>query len=352
MHQGSRLQVVVAGGTAGLIARFIVAPLDVVKIRLQLQSHSLSDPLLSARRDLHGGPTYKGTLPTMRHILAHEGITGLWKGNVPAEMLYVCYSAAQFTAYRAAAVALHNLHEAAGIAPHPHVDSFVAGATAGAAATAATYPLDLLRTRFAAQGSGADRVYGNLRSAVRDIARDEGARGFFRGLGPALVQIAPYMGAFFACYEGLKPVAERMAEHAMAAANVSARAGARYGAGTGDAAAGVVAAVLAKTFVFPLDLVRKRIQVQGPTRSRYVHKNIPVYDRGVARALHTILRSEGVRGLYRGLTVSLMKAAPANAITVWTYERVLHLLIRLDDDGKKTTTATTTTTTTDAEVDL
>ncbi|KAL1896613.1 mitochondrial thiamine pyrophosphate transporter [Sporothrix stenoceras] len=322
--EGTRMQVVVAGGTAGLIARFIVAPLDVVKIRLQLQSHSLSDPLLFARRDLNGGPVYKGTLPTMRHILRHEGVTGLWKGNVPAELLYVCYGAAQFTAYRATSIALERFHEASGIAPKPHVDSFVAGASAGAAATAVTYPLDLLRTRFAAQGNGPDRVYTNLRSAVRDIARDEGIRGFFRGLGPALIQIAPYMGAFFACYEGLKPVTGQLA----------GQVGQSLGAG--DAAAGVVAAVAAKTFVFPLDLVRKRIQVQGPTRNRYVHKNIPAYDGSVVRTLQTILRTEGMRGLYRGLTVSLMKAAPANAITMWTYERVLHILIRLDDDKKHT----------------
>ncbi|ERS95574.1 hypothetical protein HMPREF1624_08090 [Sporothrix schenckii ATCC 58251] len=317
------MQVVVAGGTAGLIARFIVAPLDVVKIRLQLQSHSLSDPLLFSRRDIQGGPVYKGTLRTMRHILRHEGLAGLWKGNVPAELLYVCYGAVQFTAYRATSVALDRVHAAAGTAPWPHTDSFVSGAAAGAAATAATYPLDLLRTRFAAQGSGADRVYATLRGAVRDIARDEGGRGFFRGLGPALIQIAPYMGAFFACYEGLKPVAGRLAGHV--GQNI----------GAGDAAAGVVAAVAAKTCVFPLDLVRKRIQVQGPTRSRYVHKNIPVYDGNVVRTLQTILRAEGLRGLYRGLTVSLMKAAPANAITMWTYERVLHLLVRLDGEKKQ-----------------
>ncbi|CAK7268457.1 mitochondrial thiamine pyrophosphate transporter [Sporothrix epigloea] len=314
---------------AGLIARFIVAPLDVVKIRLQLQTHSLSDPLVRSRQDIRGGPVYKGTLSTMRHILAHEGVAGLWKGNVPAEMLYVCYSAAQFTAYRAVSLGLQNLHAATGLAPHPHVDTFVAGASAGAAATAATYPLDLLRTRFAAQGT--DRVYSNLRAAVRDIARDEGMKGFFRGLGPALLQIAPYMGSFFACYEGLKPVMEHMAEQLLSTTTVASSAA--VGAGAGSAAAGVTAAVLAKTFVFPLDLVRKRIQVQGPTRSRYVHKNIPVYNNGVARALQVILRTEGVRGLYRGLTVSLVKAAPANAITVWTYERVLHLLIRMDEDN-------------------
>ncbi|EPE07089.1 mitochondrial deoxynucleotide carrier [Ophiostoma piceae UAMH 11346] len=322
-------EVVIAGGTAGLIARFFVAPLDVVKIRLQLQTHSLSDPL--SQRNINGGPIYKGTLRTMRHIVRHEGITGLWKGNVPAELLYVCYSATQFTAYRAATVSLAQIHDALGIPATPPLDSFVAGASAGAAATAATYPLDLLRTRFAAQGNDADRVYTSLRGAVRDIARDEGATGFFRGLGPALIQIAPYMGAFFTFYEGLKPITNRIQNDVFRSGKSELLGG--NGLGTADAAAGIMAAVMAKTFVFPLDLVRKRIQVQGPTRSRYVHKNIPVYDRGVARALATILRTEGVRGLYRGLIVSLFKAAPANAITMWTYERVLHVLTHMDAEA-------------------
>ncbi|KAF3346435.1 Mannose-1-phosphate guanyltransferase [Verticillium dahliae VDG2] len=181
--EGSKLQVVTAGATAGLVSRFVIAPLDVVKIRLQLQSHSLSDPL--SHPAAQGGPIYKGTLSTLRHILRSEGLPGLWKGNVPAELMYLCYG---------------GIH------------------------------------------------------------------------------------------------------------------------------------VLAKTAVFPLDLVRKRIQVQGPTRARYVHKNIPEYQ-GALGALRTILRVEGVRGMYRGLVVSLVKAAPGSAVTVWTYERMLNWLIRRDGSG-------------------
>ncbi|KAK3310586.1 mitochondrial carrier domain-containing protein [Chaetomium strumarium] len=298
--EGSRLQVTAAGATAGLISRFVIAPLDVVKIRLQLQTHSLSDPL--SQRDLRGGPIYKGTLPTLRHIVRHEGITGLWKGNVPAELLYVCYSAVQFTTYRWTTLLLHS---AFGNNALPQsVESFVAGAAGGGAATAVTYPLDLLRTRFAAQGI--ERVYTGLWRAVVQIQREEGARGFFRGLGPGMAQIVPYMGCFFAVYETLRP-------HLM---------GLDLPFGGGGAVAGTIASVMAKTGTFPLDLVRKRIQVQGPTRSRYVHKNIPVYE-GTLGAMRTIVRTEGVRGLYRGLTVSLFKAAPASAVTMWTYERAL-----------------------------
>jgi len=87
-----------------------------------------------------------------------------------------------------------------------------------------------------------------------------------------------------------------------------------------------MAGVLAKTGVFPLDTVRKRLQVQGPTRGRYVHKNIPVYTGGVVKSMKDILRVEGLRGLYKGLTVGLIKAAPASAVTMWTYERTMVVL--------------------------
>ncbi|OAA68629.1 mitochondrial dicarboxylate carrier protein [Niveomyces insectorum RCEF 264] len=336
--EGSKLQVAVAGAAAGLISRFFIAPLDVVKIRLQLQSHSLSDPLSQIR--LQGGPVYKGTLPTIRHILAHEGLTGLWKGNVPAELMYVCYNAVQFTAYRGGTLLLQHVARDAfgggggdgnnsigkGATLLSSAEAFLAGAGASAAATAAVYPLDLLRTRFAAQGHD-DRVYASLRSAVRDIARDEGTRGFFRGLVPALVQIAPFMGSFFAAYEALRKPLACAAQALTGDASVPPLP--VLGGGS-DAVAGAPAAIAAKTAVFPLDLVRKRIQVQGPTRTRYVHKNIPQYDGSVVRTLRTIFAAEGLRGLYRGLAVSLLKAAPASAITMWTYERVLYMLVRIE----------------------
>jgi len=219
--------------------------------------------------------------------------------------MYVCYGAVQFTAYRGTTQALAQLDS---YRLPSSIESFISGAAAGGCATGATYPLDLLRTRFAAQGT--DRVYGSLRASVVDIARYEGVPGFFRGCSAAVAQIIPYMGLFFTTYETLRPVMTTWDSLPL---------------GTGDAAAGVVASVLAKTGVFPLDLVRKRLQVQGPTRTRYVHRNIPEYN-GVLQSMAMIVRTQGVRGLYRGLTVSLIKAAPASAVTMWTYERALKVL--------------------------
>ena len=162
-------------------------------------------------------------------------------------------------------------------------------------------------------------MYNSLLGAVREIRRDEGWKGFFRGIGPGVGQIVPFMGIFFATYENLRV--------SMAHLNMP------WGSGT--ATAGVIASVLAKTAVFPLDLVRKRIQIQGPTRNRYAHGNVPEY-KSATRAIAMIARAEGLRGLYKGLPIALTKAAPASAITVWTYERSLRLMMHLDSTKEST----------------
>ncbi|PFH59804.1 hypothetical protein XA68_11883 [Ophiocordyceps unilateralis] len=302
--EGTKLQVVSSGAIAGLVSRFVIAPLDVVKIRLQLQSCSFSDPLAPLRR----ATAHLGTVATLRHIIRHEGVTALWKGNVPAELMYVCYAAVQFTTYRSTTLFLQTALPAR--LPDT-AESFVAGAAAGAAGTGLTYPLDLLRTRFAAQGQR--RVYSSLWGAMSDIKANEGWGGFFRGLGPAWGQIVPFMGIFFVTYEGLR----------------SRLAGLDMPLGSGDAIAGAAGSIVAKTAVFPLDLVRKRLQIQGPTRLQYAYGDMPEYSTAL-RAIRAIVQAEGFRGLYRGLPIGLIKAAPASAVTLWTYERSLKLMTTLN----------------------
>lgn len=253
-----------------------------VKIRLQLQTHSLSNTLPQNAASFGGPAVYKGTFPTLKRIVREEGIRALWKGNIPAELLYVSYSGVQFTTYRTITMAFHNT-----IGEHrlPHVaESFVSGGGAGAVATIITFPLDLLRTRFAAQGN--QKVYQSLITSVRDIRQREGYRGFYQGLSAGVGQIIPYMGVLFATYETLRLPLRTL----------------QLPFGSDDAAASALASVIAKTSVFPLDLVRKRLQVQGPTRELYVNKNIPV-SKGVFNTMKAIVRKEGKRGLYRGLTV-------------------------------------------------
>ena len=157
-------------------------------------------------------------------------------------------------------------------------------------------------------------MYASFRGGIRDILREEGPKGFFQGLGAGVGQVVPYMGLFFSSYETLR----------------SPLASLSLPFGSGDATAGVLAGVFAKTGVFPLDLIRKRLQVQGPTRTRYVGGKIPVYGQGIWKTGKSIVVREGWRGLYRGLGVGLVKSAPASAITMWTYERTLRVFKEME----------------------
>ncbi|KAI8614188.1 mitochondrial carrier domain-containing protein, partial [Chytriomyces sp. MP71] len=288
----------VSGAAAGVLSRLVIAPLDVVKIRLQIQTSAR--PLL--KRSLYSGssysasaPKYTGILQSMALIVKEEGVLGLWKGNWPAEYLYLLYGAVQF-------VVFHEFMRVTSDSLPDSARTFIGGAIAGSTATFATYPLDLLRTRFAMQGT--ERVYTSLLGACHEIARVEGIRGFYRGVWPSILQIAPYMGIMFGAQGYLLNL-------------FATRENPLWNHGWDQFLGGGIAGVFSKTAVMPFDVVRKRLQVQGPSRHSYILSNIPKYDGGFYACAKQIAIQEGLGALYKGLWPSLVKTAPSSAITFW-----------------------------------
>ncbi|KAJ1821023.1 mitochondrial thiamine pyrophosphate transporter [Coemansia sp. RSA 2675] len=298
------------GATAGVVSRAIVAPFDVVKITLQLQTQQRSYAFLR--------PTNDGMLACAARILRKEGARGLFKGNLSAEYLYLTYGAVQFLVFDAIESTLKQSRLP------KRARSFVGGALAGAIATSATYPFDLLRTRFIAQETG-NKVHKSILGAVRQIHAEEGVRGFYRGLWPACLQIMPYMGIVFTSYDTLASSYSWM-RRSLLVGNSPILRGLDA---VQDAIIGGSAAVIAKTCVYPLDLVRKRLQVQGPQLANFAYGAVPKYT-GMANALAYIVRNEGYLALFRGLTPALIKAAPASAAIfyVYGYTRDLVLTVR------------------------
>ena len=216
--------------------------------------------------------------------------------------MYFAYSVLQFSTYRFTSQTLPG-------ELGPISASFLSGAAAGLVATTVSYPLDLLRTRFAASGPG-EKIYPSIQSAVQQISATEGSKGFWRGCGATTLTIVPNMGIFFSVYESLRNF---LPDHSSTLAHNTW--------GGKDALCGTLASITAKTAVFPLDVIRKRLQVQGPTRTRYVGnvaETTKVWETG-----KSIVGRWGWRGLYRGLGIGLVKSAPASAVTMWVYEGVL-----------------------------
>ena len=85
---------------------------------------------------------------------------------------------------------------------------------------------------------------------------------------------------------------------------------------TGGFVGGGIAGIVSKTVVMPFDVIRKRLQVQGPSRHRYVFTKIPFYPSTmtfIGTTLH-IVKREGILGLYKGLLPALLKSGPSSAV--------------------------------------
>lgn len=299
---------------AGVLTRFAISPLDVIKIRLQLQSQKLSTKSLFVKENTK----YRGMLHTCQTIIREEGFKGLYKGNVAAGYLYMTYSVAQFYAYYHMDTFMEQTVPLA-----PSLKPFVSGMVAGSFAAATTYPFDLLRTRFAIQGT--KKVYNSLFHAVVDIYEKEGIRGYYRGLTSSIVQIMPYIGLMFFSYEGLCNSMQKL--KGKGEINKLSK--------TDDMICGSLSGIISKAGVFPLDVIRKRLQVQGPYISQYAVSSISNYSKqtSIMSCMKKIVQTEGFWSLYKGITPSLLKAGPSGAIYFLTFELAKDFVTYLKENG-------------------
>ncbi|KAH8850538.1 Mitochondrial thiamine pyrophosphate carrier [Schistosoma japonicum] len=189
-----------AGSVSGFVARAVVQPLDVIKIRFQLQM----EPIEISRTS-----KYQGLIQAVRCISKEEGTIAFWKGHVPAQIQSMAFTSVQFLSFE---VILSWLHENNSLLisdnkilglpiTYKPVGNFLCGCGAGFVAAVMTQPLDVLRTRFIAQGE--PKTYGSMSHAAACIISREGARGFFRGIVPSLLLIAPQTGIQFAIYHSV-----------------------------------------------------------------------------------------------------------------------------------------------------
>lgn len=244
-------------------------------------------------------------LRALRELAAREGLKSLWRGNGVTIVHRLPYSAANFWVYEAVNEQWKRVIPARGsFAATDVTRRFVAGGIAGLTACSLAYPLDLVRTRLAAQVGGAG-AYRGIADTLRCIVREEGPRGLYRGLGATLAQVAPSLAINYAAYETMRSAWVR-------------------GAAAGDGpegipsvpatlACGSAAGLISSTATFPLDLVRRRLQLQGSHVSREVYTSY-------GAVFRSVWRQEGWRGFYAGILPEYYKVIPGVAIAFCSYE--------------------------------
>lgn len=98
---------------------------------------------------------------------------------------------------------------------------------------------------------------------------------------------------------------------------------------------GSLAGIISKTGVFPLDVVRKRLQVQGPHLQEYVLSTIPSYAKynSVLGCMRRIVQTEGFFALYKGIVPGLLKAGPSGAVYFLMFELAKDGITWFKDSG-------------------
>ncbi|RPB16580.1 mitochondrial carrier [Morchella conica CCBAS932] len=285
----------IAGGVAGAVSRTVVSPLERLKILFQVQGP--------------GNQSYQGVGPALMKMWREEGWRGFMRGNGTNCIRIVPYSAVQFSSYGI----YKKLLLPEGSNDLGTFRRLTAGAMAGITSVVATYPLDIVRTRLSIQSASfaslgrPDTKLPGMFATMKLMYRAEGGMvSLYRGLGPTLAGVAPYVGINFATYEAMRKFMTPEGEQ-----NPSA---------LGKLAAGAISGAVAQSVTYPFDVLRRRFQVNTMSGIGYQYK-------GLWDAITIIVKAEGPKGLYKGLLPNLLKVAPSIGSSFLSFEIARDLLL-------------------------
>mmetsp|Transcript_3950 Transcript_3950/g.5494 ORF Transcript_3950/g.5494 Transcript_3950/m.5494 type:complete len:323 (+) Transcript_3950:133-1101(+) len=183
----------------------------------------------------------------------------------------------------------------------PELIPIFSGAGAGLTTTLLCSPVDVAKARV--QLSGKHVYSGGLLSTLKIIQQNEGFRGWYKGLAPAMFTVPLFWAIYFPCYEELKRrlVALGVGDHGSAIVHM-----------LGAVGSGFVSDIVTN----PFWVVRTRLQTQ------FLHKKSERY-RSMTQAFIQIARDEGLIGFYKGLSASLLGLSHV-AIQFPIYEWLKH----------------------------
>ncbi|CAM6051715.1 unnamed protein product [Sphagnum compactum] len=291
----------VAGGSGGMAGVMAGHPLDTIRIRLQQPRLPSSSAPASA-------------IALIRHIVATEGPTALFKGMASPLATIAFQNAVSFQTYALLSRALADPSEQAQAQrqqPLSYERVALAGIGAGTIQTLILSPVDLIKIRLQLQTArrsvtGASSL-GPL-TLARDIFRKEGIRGLYRGWGITVLRDAPSHGVYFGSYEFIR---EKL--------HPGCRSNGQETLLT-MLTAGGLAGSLSWLCCYPLDVVKSRLQAQGGvggSGTRY---------KGIIDCFQISVRQEGFQVLFRGLGTSLARAYLVNGAIFSAYESTLRFL--------------------------
>ncbi|XP_060785779.1 solute carrier family 25 member 36-A isoform X2 [Neoarius graeffei] len=283
MSQRDTLVHLFAGGCGGTVGAILTCPLEVVKTRLQSSSVALYIPEVQLS-SVNGASVARMSPPGPLH----------------------CLKAIYFASYSTAKEKLSGILEPDSTQVH-----MVSAGLAGFTAITATNPIWLIKTRLQLDARNRGERRMSAFECIRRVYKADGLRGFYRGMSASYAGISETV-IHFVIYESIK----RKLLKSKASANMDDEDESVKDASDfiGMMLAAATSKTCATSIAYPHELIRTRLREEG---SRY---------RSFFQTLSMVVREEGYRALYRGLTTHLIRQIPNTAIMMCTYELVVYLL--------------------------
>jgi solute carrier family 25 (mitochondrial citrate transporter), member 1 len=192
-----------AGLGAGVTeAVAVVCPMEVVKIRLQAQYHSLSDPL-----DI---PKYRSAPHAMLTVVREEGLGALYRGVTLTALRQGTNQAVNFTAYTEFKHLLQDYQPKYHGKELPSWQTAIIGLISGAMGPFSNAPVDTIKTRLQkTPAEPGDTAISRVTKITRDMFKQEGPRAFYKGITPRVMRVAPGQAVTFTVYEFLREKLEK-----------------------------------------------------------------------------------------------------------------------------------------------
>ena len=175
----------------------MVTPMEVIKIRLQAQYHSMSDPL-----DI---PKYRNAAHAAFTVLREEGFGAIYRGVGLTALRQGTNQAVNFSAYTQFKSLLQKHQTKYHDKELPSYQTAAAGLVSGAMGPFSNAPIDTIKTRLQkTPAQPGETAISRVVTIARDMFKQEGARAFYKGITPRVMRVAPGQAVTFTVYEFLK----------------------------------------------------------------------------------------------------------------------------------------------------
>jgi len=285
-----------AGGISAAVSKTIVAPIERVKMLLQVQQ---------VVKDIPENQRYNGIGDCFSRVVKEQGFWSLYRGNLANVIRYFPTQALNF----ACKDQFKKIFNPYNIKKEPFkyfLGSCASGGAAGATSLCFVYPLDFARTRLAADvGAGKQREFNGLIDCLAKNLKKDGPMGLYRGFGISVVGIIMYRAAYFGIFDTGKVFIWE--DHRKA--NILAFwAFAQFGTVT----SGIIS--------YPLDTVRRRLMMMSGKTGKD-----KLYD-GTMDCFAKILKQEGPAAFFKGCLSNVIRGTGGALVLVF-YDKIQALIM-------------------------